>query len=356
MEKMLVCIGSYSEAEDSSVFVCSLNENTGELELLDQASGLKNPTFLNVDASGNKLYAISEGVSEEGNRVGEAVAFVIDSASGKLDVLNRSATIPASSCHIQRSGGCLIQVSYNGGIVGLIALTEDGRIGKLLDIQQHEGHGTNPDRQEKPHPHSAILSPDQQYVFVPDLGLDVIRTYCISKDRTKLEFQGDTQLHPGAGPRHMVFHPESKFAYVINELDSTVTAFSYAAAEGKLLTTQKVSTLPIDYSGENSCAEITISEDGKFVYGANRGHDSIVVYAVDQQSGSLSVVEYVSTQGEHPRHFTLTPGGKFLIAANRDTNNVVTYHVDPASGKLQATGHSMELSKPVCVKAAYFNN
>lgn len=355
-QRMLVCIGSYAEAADSGVYVYALQEETGELTLLDQVSGLRNPTFLNVDAPGRKVYAIADRVTESGSKVAEAVAFSIEPDTGTLNELNRVVTVEDPTCHIQRNEkeAVLIQVSYHGGKVGLVSLTEDGLIGKLLDVSQHEGHSVDPERQDRPHPHSAFYSPDRQYLFVPDLGLDVIRSYTVDYGQGKLKYHGDTKLHPGAGPRHMVFHPGGQLAYVINELDSTITAFQYDASAGQLHTLETVSTLPAGYTGENGCAEITVSEDGRYLYGSNRGHDSIVVYAIDSDSGKLSVVEHVSTQGGHPRHFALTPGGSFLIAANRDSNNVVTFRVDRSTGRLQPTGHSVQVSKPVCVQPAYF--
>ncbi|WP_159881454.1 lactonase family protein [Paenibacillus puerhi] len=356
-QRMLLYIGSYAEASDPGVYAVELDPSTGELTLLDQVSGLKNPTFLNVDAPAGRLYAIAETVDEAGKKVAEAVSFAIDTTQGTIRELNRASTSPDPTCHIQRNeqDNYLIQVSYHGGHVALVSLTEDGQIGELLDLSQHTGHSVNPERQDRPHPHSAFFSPDNRFLFVSDLGLDKIRSYTVDSEPRKLRAHADTQVHPGAGPRHLAFHPEGRYAYVINELDSTIVAFRYDAEAGHLHPIQRVSTLPEDFAGENGCAEIAISADGRFVYGSNRGHDSIVVFSADPETGLLSVVEHVSTQGQHPRHFTLTPGGRFLIAANRDTNNVVSYFVDGETGKLTATGYSLVLSKPVCVKPLLAN-
>jgi 6-phosphogluconolactonase len=353
--RKLIYIGSYAETAEPGVYVCELDETTGELTLLGQASGLKNPTFLNVDAASGRLYAIAEGVDETGRRRGEAIAFATDTAQGRMTELNRAFTSPDPTCHIQRheEAGYLVQVSYHGGNVTLVDITPDGRIGEVLDLSQHEGHSVHPERQDRPHPHSAFFSPDRRFLFVPDLGLDLIRTYTVDPQQRKLQVHGDTPVHPGAGPRHLVFHPQGGFAYVINELDSTIVAFRYEAEAGQLHTIQQVSTLPAEYTGENSCAEITISEDGRFVYGSNRGHDSIVVLEVNPETGLLSLVEHISTLGQHPRHFALTPGGRLLIVANRDTDNLVTYYVDLETGRLTATGRTLTVSKPVCVKPGY---
>ncbi|WP_370872468.1 lactonase family protein [Paenibacillus zeirhizosphaerae] len=352
-QRLLVFAGSYAEPEGSGVYVYSFDENTGELSLLDEFAGLKNPTFLNVNPVTRKLYAIGETVSASDEKVGEAAAFDIDPATGTLALLNRTQTV-APTCHIQRNaeGNRLTVPSYHGGMVGLLSIGADGKIGELLDVVQHEGNSVHPERQDRPHPHSTFYSPDGKLLFVQDLGLDRIRAYSLAGDKFKLHSEAAT--HPGAGPRHLAFHPNGKFAFVINEVDSTVTSFAYDAVAGTLTEIESVPTLPEGFEGENTTAEIVVSEDGAYVYGSNRGHDSIVVYAVDVNTGKLSLVEHVPVQGEHPRHFALTPGGKYLIAANRDTNNIVTFRVDKASGRLEYTGLSLSVSKPVCVQPFYF--
>ncbi len=354
-ERMLVFIGSYADAADPGIYVYDFDRQTARLTLLDQVSGLKNPTFLKLDAAGRKLYSIAEGLSDDGQKIAEAICFSIDSSNGKIKELNRAKTVDAPTCHIQSDNQhrFLTVASYHGGLLGLVSLQADGLIGECLDVKQHEGHGANPQRQNEPHPHSSYFSPDNRFIFVPDLGIDRIRSYTVGKNG-KLQSHGDTVIHPGAGPRHMAFHPSGKYAFVINELDSTVVAFRYNPDLGILHAIETVSTLPESFGGENGCAEIAVSENGRFLYGSNRGHDSIVVYAIDPDSGKLALVEHVSTEGRHPRHFTLIPGNDFLIAANRDNHNIAVFRVDQESGKLAFTGVSAEISKPVCVKAAYF--
>ncbi|WP_028610728.1 lactonase family protein [Paenibacillus harenae] len=352
-QRLLVFAGSYAETEESGVYVYALDEEWGTLTLQDEFAGLKNPTFLNVDAGKKILYSISETVSEDGRKVGEAASFAIDGVDGKLRLLNRAVTVDSTTCHIQRDADSryLTVVSYHGGMVGLIRIAEDGTVGEMLDVRQHEGHSVHPERQDRPHPHSAMYSPDGRYLFVQDLGLDLIVTYAI--DNGKFIRHGEVKLHPGAGPRHLSFHPNGKFAYVINEVDSSITSFTYDDASGRLDATGTVNTLPADFDGENTCAEITVSKDGKFVYGSNRGHDSIVVFASDEQTGLLTLVQHVPSGGGHPRHFALTPNGRYLLAANRDSDNIVTFAVDRESGTLESTGKSTQVSKPVCVLPAY---
>lgn len=356
LQNMLVFIGSYADASTNGVYVYSLDTDTGALTLLDEVSGLQNPTFLSLDSENLRLYSIAEKRTEQGERMGAIVAFEIDPLAGKLTELNRVGTVDSTTSHIQRDklNRYFVISSYSGGKVGLVSLTADGKVGELLDVSQHQGSGPNKERQEGPHPHSAFFSPDNRFVFVPDLGIDRVRAYRIDPDQLSLEVHGETELHPGAGPRHMAFHPGGRYAFVINELDSTVTSFQYDSEAGVLQTLDTFSTLPDGFSGENSCAEILVSPDGKFLYGSNRGHDSIVVYAIDETSGGLEYVEHVSTKGKHPRNFSLSPDGSWLIAANRDTDNIVTYRVDKASGRLQATGQEAHAPKPVCVRMDYF--
>ncbi|WP_379141700.1 lactonase family protein [Paenibacillus sp. sgz500992] len=361
--KLLLFTGSYASAEESGVQVFEFNgEAGGTLELLDTVQGITNPTFVNVDASGQRLYAIGEQGNREGGKEGEVVSFAIDSQTGKLTELKRIPTMPAAgktqttTCHISRDleNEYIVVCSYHGGSIGLVALDKQGLPLALTDTAQHTGHGTHPERQDRPHPHSSVFSPDGRFLFVSDLGLDLIRSYRINRERQTLEVHDETPLHKGAGPRHFTFHPDGKSAYVINEVDSTITSFTYDSSAGTLHTVVTVPTLPADYEGENTCAEISLSTDGRYLYGSNRGHDSIVVYAVDAESAALTWVEHVSTRGGHPRHFTVTPDGAFLIVANRDGNNLVVFSLDPASGRLSFTGNTAEVSKPVCVKPAVF--
>ncbi|WP_150268483.1 lactonase family protein [Paenibacillus tepidiphilus] len=356
-QKLLLFIGSYATASESGVKVFEFDgEAGGTLTLKDSVTGIVNPTFLHVDARGHKLHAIGERLNEEGGKEAEIVSYAVHPAAGTLTELKRTPAMPAvegrnqtTACHINQDKAheYMIVCSYHGGMAGLFTMGEDGLPERLADTAVHSGEA-------KPHLHSAIFSPDERFLFMCDLGLDLIRTYRINKENNQLEALRDTRLHPGAGPRHFVFHPDGQSAYVINELDSSVTSFRYDSGTGDLETVATVSTLPEGYTGENSCAEIALSEDGRFLYGSNRGHDSIVVYAVESAAAVLTPVEYVETRGGHPRHFALLPGGEFLIAANRDGNNLVVFHVDRESGRLTFTGNEAETGKPVCVKPVVF--
>jgi len=361
--KLLLFTGSYSDAADNGIQVFEFNEEAGgTLERVEQIQGLTNPTFVNVDPDRLRLYAIGEKPNGEGGKEGEVVSYAIHPQTGALRELSRTSTMAAegkgqtTTCHISRDpeNQFIVVCSYHGGNIGLISLDEEGKTGKLCDTALHSGQGTDPVRQDRPHPHSAIFSPDGRYLFVSDLGLDIIRRYSIDRDKGTFVLEGDTAVHPGAGPRHFAFHPDGKSAYVINEVDSTVTSFTYDAESGQLNERMTLSTLPEDFTGDNICAEIALSADGRFVYGSNRGMDSIVVFAVDAETANLTFIEHVSTHGGHPRHFTVTPDGGYLIAANRDANNLVVFSIDPGTGRLTFTGNTAEVSKPVCVKPALF--
>ncbi|WP_240941685.1 lactonase family protein [Paenibacillus sp. HB172176] len=345
---LLLFIGSYSEGEDEGIHICSFDGDREELARLSSISGVKNPTFLNVDENRKLLYAIGEGEDAEGKKAGEAVCFSFDSVSGGLTELGRKQTVHATTCHIQRdsSNAYLTVTSYHGGLVGLLALNPDGSIGEVLDVQQHAGSSVHPN-QDRPHPHSSFYSRDGHYLFVQDLGLDLIVTYRIVDG--KLVKHQETALPPGSGPRHLVVHGTLDMVYVINELNSTISALSFNSKTGLLALEQTESTLPRDYGGENGCAEIAISNDGRFLYGSNRGHDSIVVFAIDPLTGGMTTIQHISTEGGHPRHFALTPDGRHMLVANRDANNVVIFRVSPNQGTLSYSGKQAAFSKPVCV-------
>ncbi|WP_019533958.1 lactonase family protein [Paenibacillus ginsengihumi] len=349
--KLLAFVGSYAEASAPGVYACLFDGETGKLELTDSVSGLQNPTFLDLDERKLKLYALSEITGADGQRIGAANAYEIDAANGRLSLLNSEPTVPAPTCHIalDRTRQCLMTASYHGGMVGLSPVLEDGRVGPVADIHRHEGASVLP-VQDRPRAHSVFVDRANRYAVACDLGLDKLIVYKLDVAGRRLIPHGETRVAPGAGPRHLAYHPTLPYAYVINELNATITALAYDEENGALTEIHTVSTLPESYQGDNACADIHLSPDGRFLYGSNRGHDSIAVYAVDAASGKLTLIEHAPAGGKHPRNFALTPDGRFVLVANRDTNNIVTYARDVETGKLQATGAELEVSKPVCIK------
>ncbi|WP_373229408.1 lactonase family protein [Cohnella sp.] len=354
-EKILAFIGSYADSNNPGLYTCEYDARSGNLELLNQVSGLKNPTFLDVDEHNKRLYTLAEGVDSKDQRCGLAAAYDIEPSSGKLSLINIEVSVPVPACHItlDRTNQSLLVSSYHGGMIGMSPLLEDGRIGPIADIQRHKGSSILP-VQDRPRAHSTFIDRLNRYAVVCDLGLDRIFLYKLELSTYRFIPHGEVQVAPGSGPRHFVFHPSLSYGYVINELNATITAFTYDEDQGELSEIQTVSTLPDSYKGENSCADIHISPDGKFLYGSNRGHNSIAVYEIDLLSGQLALVEYASTMGEHPRNFAISPDGHFLLAANRDSDSIVTFNRDLYSGKLTPTGDSLNVSMPVCIKFAYF--
>ncbi|MFD2670883.1 lactonase family protein [Marinicrinis sediminis] len=351
-QKVFAMIGAYAEKDEPGVTVCLYHPQTGQLEIQSQVSDLKNPTFLAVKASTHHLYALTEEQNEQGDRTGAAAAFSFDVQSASLSRLNQASTVPKTTCHVSldATGRNAIVSSYHGGMIGLSPIQEDGTLGPVAQIQQHEGTSIHP-AQTQARPHSVFMDAANQYAIVSDLGLDRIFVYKLDVDGHQLIPHDEVKVAPGSGPRHFTFHPALPYGYVINELNGTITAFHYEASAGKLTEIETVSTLPDGAEGEASCADIHISPDGLFLYGSNRGdHNSIAVYAIDPQSGRLTLVEHTPTGGGHPRNFALSPDGRFLLAANRDSNNIVTFARDAKSGKLTQTEHSLDISKPVCIQ------
>ena len=244
--------------------------------------------------------------------------------------------------------------NYETGNLCVLPIQKDGSLGEATDTVQFSGTGPNPERQEGPHAHMVVPSPDGSFILAIDLGTDRLMTFRLDSERGTLSPADPpwTQLPPGAGPRHLAFHPHQPFAYVISELQSTVTVCRYDAQQGTFAALQTLSTLPNDFTGQNLGAEIVAAPSGRFVYASNRGHDSLAIYAVDQQTGQLALVGHEASQGVGPRAFTIDPSGALLLAANQDTDTVVTFWIDPESGMLRPTGHVAAVPTPVCLHLA----
>ena len=332
-----------------------MDQSTGALEYVSSVGGVSNPSFVALDPQNRFLYSVCE-VSDE-NGAGALSAFAIDSASGGLTFLNQRSSVGGGPCHlvVDGSGKYVLAANYGSGSVCMLPIQSDGQLGEASDFIQHEGSSVNPQRQKGPHAHSITTDPGNGYAFSPDLGLDKILIYELDLAGGKLKPNGNqefAQVAPGAGPRHFTFHPSRKFAYVINEIGNTFTAFSYDESKGALEEIQSISTLPEGYAETSHTADLHIGPSGRFLYGSNRGHDSIVICAIDEGTGELSFVDLESTRGENPRGFALDPSGDYLYAANQDTGTVVTFAVDQDSGKLTATGAVAEIPRPVCLKFA----
>lgn len=350
--ELLLYVGTYTRGKSEGIYVYRMNPANGELKRVSTAKAV-NPSFLAIEPRRRFLYAVGE-VGEFGGKPGGLVtAFAIDQRTGALRQLNQQSSVGGGPCYItvDPASRFVLVANYGGGSVATLPIKRDGSLGEAADFVQHTGAGATK-RQDKPHAHCIVLDAAARYAFVADLGLDKVLSYRFNARTGKLApgAQPFAATKPGAGPRHFTFHPRGQFAYVINELDATLTAFAYDRASGALQELQTVTTLPADFKGDSYCADIHVHPSGKFVYGSNRGHDSIVAFAIDQRTGKLSYIAHEPTQGKWPRNFAVDPTGKYLLVANQNSDSVVTFEIDQPSGRLKATGVVTEIPMPVCLK------
>ncbi len=348
----LVYFGTYTGAQSKGIYVSKLDSATGKLSAPALAAEITNPTFLAVAPGSNVLYAVSEVDQIGGKPTGAVDAFAVDAKSGKLTPLNQQLSGGSGPCHISvdATGKCLFVANYGSGSIAALPIHADGSLGAATTTLQHHGSGVNLKRQAGPHSHSIFPSPDNRYTLDCDLGLDKVFINHLDASAAKLTPANPpfALVAPGSGPRHLVFTHDGKYVYVINEMGGTITVFSYAATNAALTEVQTISTLPKDFSGDNTGAEIALHPSGKFLYASNRGHDSIAVFAVDQKTGKLTLVEHQSTLGRTPRHFAIDPGGRWLLAENQASDSVVVFAVDAGTGKLKPTGQTLSIGAPMC--------
>lgn len=342
-------VGTYTDGDSEGIYTCSLDSDTGTLDHVDAVDAGENPSFLSVHPSGEYLYVVNE-VDD-----GAVTALSIDRESGGLTVLNQVLTGGGADpcyCAVEASGQYLLVAHYTGGTVAMVPIEDDGTVGEPTDVVEHEGSGPNPDRQEAAHPHSIRPGPENRFAYVPDLGTDQLYVYEMDLDDGTLrttEFES-LQLPGGSGPRHLDFHPDEDRIYLLNELDSTLTAIDRDPETGALDVVDSQPTLPATFEGDNITADVHVHDSGEWVYASNRGHDSIAVFDIDDGTGELSFVERASTRGEWPRHFAITPTGTHLLAENKDTDDVVTFAIDGDDGTLSATGAVADIPSPVCIQ------
>jgi len=354
--ELLVYFGTYNNPKSRGIYASRLDSATGKLSAPELVAEAKRPGFLAVHPTGRWLYAVGEHNDGGANKGGAVMAFALDATTGKLALLNSQASVGAGPAHlsVDKAGKNVLVANYGGGSVAVLPLQADGRLAEATAFIQHTGASVNPQRQKEPHAHSVNLSPDNRFAFVADLGLDKVFIYQLDSAKGTLTPNDPpfATVAPGSGPRHFTFHPGKDFAYVINEMLCTVTAFNYDAKRGGLKEVQTISTLPPGEQAQPgySTAEVQAHPGGKFLYGSNRGHNTIVVYAIDAKTGRLTHIENVSTQGKTPRNFGIDPTGAFLLAANQDSDSVVVFRIDARTGKLMPTGQTVEVGAPTCVK------
>lgn len=347
---MFLYVGGYTsgaQGEIEGIGVYRFDPETGGIEHVETAGGIVNPSFLAVGADGKNVYSVAESPA-----AGSVVAYARDPETGTLRELNRQSSEGIGPCHvsIDGSGRYVLAANYGSGGIAACPIGEGGRLEAATGAIQHEGSSVNPDRQAGPHAHMIAQTPDGQYVYATDLGADRIFGYTLEASTGELVPAPDAgaSAEPGAGPRHFAFSPDGQTVYVINELDSTLSRYAYDAGSGRLDPRQTVSTLPEGFDGENSCAQVVVSPDGRFVYGSNRGHDSIAVWAVGED-GELSLLRHVPAGGKTPRNFALDPSGGWLLVANQDSDTVAVMRRDPESGLPEEPGTVHNVPSPSCL-------
>lgn len=358
-DRMSVYVGTYTggkEGGSKGIYRLDLDMAAGKLSKLELAGEAVNPSFLAFDPGPNHrfLYAVSE-VSDAGGKTSGAVsAFSLDRRTGALTLLNQQSSKGAGPCHlvVDNEGKHVLVANYNSGSAAVLPIGADGKLGEATAFVQHRGSGPNKQRQEGPHAHSINLDEANRFAVVADLGLDKLFVYKYDAAKGTLEPNDppSVSVAPGAGPRHFAFHPDGKHAYVCNELNSTVTAFDYDPARGVLKETATASTLPKDFTGSNTTAEVVVHPSGKFLYVSNRGHDSIAVFTLDEKTGVPTPAGHQSTKGKTPRNFAVDPSGGFLLAANQASNSVVVFAIDEKTGGLKPTDSTVEVPAPVCIR------
>ena len=334
-----VYLGTYTDGDSDGIYRCTMDERTGRLTNVELAAETENPSFLAVNPRRDHLYAVNE-VDD-----GAVTAFEIG-ADGELTFLDEQVIGPANPCYcsVDATGQYLLVAHYTGGAVSILAVEDDG-LGEAT-IHDHEGKSVHPERQTAPHPHSITPGPQNEFVYVPDLGTDEVVVYDLDLAAGTLERHESVFVHEGAGPRHLEFGPGGERGYLINELDSTLSVFEQDASGG-LVHVDTVDTVTSDYDGDNFTADVHVHPSGEYVYGSNRGHDSIAV--VDCSNGTVGLVDTEPTRGEWPRNFALSPRGEYLFAANARSDTVSPFAVERETGSLKAAGEPVEVPHPVCI-------
>jgi len=344
-----VYVGTYTGAKSKGIYQVRLDLATGALGEPELAGEVANPSFLAIHPTNKFVYAVSEA----GGKDATVSAFAVAPETGKLTFLNKQPTRGNGPCYVSvdKTGKAALAANYGSGSVCAMPIGAGGELGEATAFIQHTGSGPNAARQKGPHAHCIDLTPDNRFTLVCDLGLDKIFVYRLDAAKATLTPNDppSASVAPGAGPRHVAFHPSGKFVYVINEMAGTVTAFTYDAARGAMTEFQTVPTLPADFKGNSSTAEIVVHPSGKFLYGSNRGHDSIAIFAV-AEDGRLTPRGHQSTLGKTPRCFGIDPTGVWLVAANQGSDNVVAFRIDAETGGLKPAGAPVMVGSPVCVK------
>jgi 6-phosphogluconolactonase len=344
-------VGTYTDGNAKGVYALKYDTASRKFVSLGLEAEIASPSFVATDPTHKYLYAITERAARR-DATGSVSSYNIDPATGALKLINRVDAHGKTTAHlvVDHTGKWLMVANYGSGSVAVFAINPDHSIGEMSDFKQHAGSSVDEKRQKGPHPHEVVLSADNRFLFVPDLGLDKVFVYALDTATGKLTLSSTTQTQPGFGPRHMLFGKGEKFAYLLGEMSSKVTVMSYDKASGKLTPIQVIATIPADFTGENNSAELARSGDGRFLYATNRGHDSVTVFSINAKNGQLANVQNISTEGHIPRGMALDPDGTHLLAANQESDNIVIFDRDAKTGKLTPTGQVMtDIPTGVCI-------
>jgi 6-phosphogluconolactonase len=352
-EPILFGTGKVLQGRGEGIHLFTLDLRSGSLTPKATIRGIVNPSFLAFSPDGRFLYCVNELKKFREQASGAVSAYAVG-ADGGLTFLNQQASGGTDPCHVSvhDKGSHVFVANFSSGSVSAFPVNADGSLAEASDFVQHHGSSVDPVRQKGPHAHSVTFDAASGLLFVPDLGLDRLVVYEVDAKRGKLRARDDMLVaeKPGAGPRAFAFHPGGRWAYLINEINSTISAFVYRRPAGGLARLQTVPTLPDGFTGASTCSDVQVTPDGAFLYGSNRGHDSIAGYRIDQASGKLTPIGHTPSGGRTPRGFGIDPSGRYLLAANQDTDDVFTFAIDRASGKLTRVGGVVKVPTPVCVR------
>lgn len=349
----LIFISAFAPGDKGAIHAFQFDTKTGALSPLHRTGDIQNPFFLAVSPDKRFLYAIN-AEKFGGNEDEFVAAYAIEGRTGRLKRLNQQSARGTASCYldVDATGRTVVVANYSSGSVAALPVHEDGSLGEAASFFQHSGSSVHPERQKGPNAHSIVISPDQRFALAADLGIDKILVYRLDAAAARLtanESQPFAKLKPGSGPRHLTFHPNGRRVYVINELKNTITFFDYAADAGALTERQTISTLPAGFTGTSYCADLKITPDGRFLYGTNRGHDSIAVYRI-ADDGTLALVAIEPSLGKGPQNLLIVPDGRWLLCANMPGNRVVVFRIDGRTGNLKAVGEPVSMPMPSCIR------
>jgi 6-phosphogluconolactonase len=351
-QQLLVFITAFATGDIGAIHAFRLEVDSGRLELIHRTADVENPFFIALSPNRRFLYSIHEPEEFGGDSHGQIAAYEIIGYTGELKLLNRQSALGSAACYIDvdATGQTVLVANYHTGSVASFPVRTDGSLGEAASLVQHQGASIKPGRQEGPHAHCIVVGSDNRYVYAADLGLDQVLNYRLDAATAALSpnEQPFVRTPPGAGPRHLAFHPNGRHVYVINEFHNSVTLFNRDARSGFLIEQQTISTLPEEFEGDSYCADVKITPDGRHLYGTNRGHHSLAAYRIGDD-GRLSLLGIEPSLGESPQNLAITPDGKLLLCANMSGNNVVAFRINSETGSLMPIGDPVSMPSPSCI-------